>query len=120
MTEPATPAAGLVPLASDAELDAALAAPLAVIFKHSTSCNLSAMAHDEVRRYLGRPDATRIALLKVIESRPVSNAVEERTGIRHESPQVLVLRNGAVVWHASHRRVTAEAIAEAVASAQAA
>lgn len=109
--------AQFVPLAAEADLDAVFAQPLAVVYKHSTTCSLSAMAHDEVRRYLARPGAEPIHIVRVIEERPVSNAIEARTGIRHESPQILVLRAGSVVFHASHRRVTADAIADAVAAA---
>lgn len=43
--------------------------------------------------------------------------IEERTGIRHESPQAIVMRGGEPVWHASHRGVTQEALTRAVASA---
>lgn len=119
MSSPTLPAA-FVPLADDAALDAAFAAPLAVVFKHSTSCSLSAMAYDEVRRYLERADAEPVRLVDLLAHRSISNAIESRSGIRHESPQVLVLVGGTVVWNASHRRVTAEAVAEAVAAARAA
>jgi bacillithiol system protein YtxJ len=43
-------------------------------------------------------------------ARDISNAVAEKTGIRHESPQAIVLKNGAPVYHASHFDVSAEAI----------
>jgi bacillithiol system protein YtxJ len=47
--------------------------------------------------------------------RPVSNEIARRFGVRHESPQVLVLRDGGIAWHASHFRVTREGIASALA-----
>lgn len=111
------PAMTFQPLADEAALDAAFAAPLAVIFKHSTSCSLSAMAHAELRRYLERPDAVPVHLVDLLAVRPISNAIEARSGVRHESPQLLVLRHGAVQWHASHRRVTADALAAALTEA---
>ena len=40
--------------------------------------------------------------------------IEQKTGIRHESPQVIVLDKGNVVWNASHWKVTAQAVAKAV------
>jgi bacillithiol system protein YtxJ len=46
----------------------------------------------------------------VQHSRSVSNAIAERTGIRHESPQAILLKGGEVVYHASHYDVTAEDI----------
>ena len=112
--------AAFVPLADDAALQTAFSAPLALVFKHSTSCSLSAMAYDEVRTYLARPDAEPVWLLDLLAHRPISNAVETRSGVRHESPQLFVLVHGSVAWHASHRRVTAAAIADAVAAARAA
>lgn len=116
MTVSPTPPA-FVPLADAASLDAAFTDPCAVVFKHSTACTLSAMAYDEVRRYLVRPDALPVRLLDLLAHRALSDAVEARSRIRHESPQVLLLVNGTVAWHASHRGVTADAIAAAIALA---
>lgn len=76
-----------------------------VLFKHSTTCPISSGVYHEV----SKADAD-INLIVVQHARPVSNAVAERTGIRHESPQALVIKNGAVVYHASHYDVTAEAV----------
>lgn len=74
-----------------------------VLFKHSTTCPISSGVYNEV----SRADAD-INLIVVQRARPVSNAVAERTGIRHETPQALVVKNGAVVYHASHYDVTAD------------
>lgn len=73
-----------------------------VLFKHSTTCPISSGVYNEI----SRADAD-INLIVVQHSRPVSNAIAEKTGIRHESPQALVIKNGAVVYHASHYDVTA-------------
>lgn len=54
------------------------------------------------------------ALVRVIEERAVSLALAERLGVRHESPQVLLIRDGRVDWHDSHHRITAPALAAAV------
>lgn len=83
-----------------------------VLFKHSTQCGRSAQVYEEVRNFKAEHPEVRIHLVKVIEARPVSNEVERRTGVRHESPQVLILKSGAVVWHEAHLRVTAGALAE--------
>ena len=88
-----------------------LVEPLVIIFKHSTMCGISAGAHDEIQRFLTENPEQQVYKVEVIESRRVSDYVEEKTGVRHASPQVLVLRRGEVVWHASHAGVTAEAIA---------
>ncbi len=88
-----------------------LVEPLAIIFKHSTSCGISAHALDETERFLVENPEQAIYKVDVIESREVSDYIEAKTGVRHASPQLLVLRDGAVVWHDSHAGVTAEAIA---------
>jgi bacillithiol system protein YtxJ len=44
----------------------------------------------------------------------VSDAVSQRFGIRHETPQAILLRNGKVVWNASHFRITASQLNQAV------
>jgi bacillithiol system protein YtxJ len=46
-------------------------------------------------------DAT-VRLVEVPRQRELSDAVAERTGLRHQSPQLLVIRDGEVIWHASH------------------
>ena len=47
-------------------------------------------------------------------ARELSTEIENRLGVAHESPQVIVLRNGQVVWNASHFKITADAVTEAV------
>lgn len=81
-----------------------------VLFKHSTTCPISAHAHREMERFT---DAD-VNLVIVQRARELSGEIERRTGVRHESPQAMVLRAGAVVWNASHYDVTAEAVKEAL------
>jgi bacillithiol system protein YtxJ len=57
----------------------------------------------------------RFALVIVQSHREVSNDAARRLGIRHETPQALLIRDGKVLWHASHFRVTASSIASAIA-----
>ena len=80
-----------------------------VIFKHSTTCPISAAAYYEMEEFEGE-----VVLIEVQSARELSREIEKLTGIRHESPQVLVLEKGQVVWNASHRRVKALAVAEAI------
>ncbi|HEU4596565.1 MAG TPA: bacillithiol system redox-active protein YtxJ, partial [Pyrinomonadaceae bacterium] len=80
-----------------------------VLFKHSNSCPISAAAHRSLKQ-LG----AEVSIVVVQESRDISREVESRTGVRHESPQALVLRNGAVAWSASHFDITADAVKRAV------
>lgn len=103
-------------LRSVAELDAALAAPgPLLLLKHSTACPVSAAAYDEYEAFRTGPGATvRTAVIHVIEDRPVSNHVASKLGLRHESPQALLVRDGALLWNASHRNITRAALERAV------
>lgn len=83
-----------------------------ILFKHSTQCSRSAQAFQEIKQFTAQHPEVDVHLVNVLESRPVADEVENRTGVQHESPQLLILRNGTVVWHAAHWNVTAEAVAE--------
>lgn len=84
-----------------------------VLFKHSTTCPISAKAFQEFQSFLADTDAS-AAVVHVIEDRPVSLEVAEKLGIKHESPQVFVLKDGAVSFHTSHWKITKQALQEAV------
>lgn len=89
------------------------------IFKHSPTCGISAQAHEEITALLA--DAgwrTEVCLVVVQQDRPVSNEIARRLNLRHASPQILLVQDGVVQWHASHFRVTAKAIRAALERAQ--
>jgi bacillithiol system protein YtxJ len=89
----------------------ALSQAVTIVFKHSTRCAVSAAAYSQVRSFLdSRPDVP-ACLVDVIEDREISAEIARATSVRHESPQVLLLKGGRVVWHASHYGITAEAVA---------
>ncbi|WP_243454576.1 bacillithiol system redox-active protein YtxJ [Desulfosporosinus fructosivorans] len=78
-----------------------------IIFKHSTSCPISSRAWQEVQNFIKESsDEVSVCMIKVIESRPVSSQVTEELGVKHQSPQVLFVRDRQVLWHASHQEVT--------------
>ena len=116
----------LTPLQQIDELDDLLtesgSRPL-LLFKHSYSCGISAEALDELVGHLySTSEASRLegplyAMVTVQTHRDVSNAVATRLGVRHETPQALLVRDGQVIWTASHFRVTAQAVAAALAAA---
>jgi bacillithiol system protein YtxJ len=85
-----------------------------VIFKHSTQCSRSADARDELNAFIAGNEEIPCGIVLVIENRKVSDEIEDRLGILHESPQALVVVNENPVWHASHWNVTAQAIHDAV------
>jgi bacillithiol system protein YtxJ len=84
-----------------------------VLFKHSTTCPISARAHNQMSK-LPAGVADQVSLLVVQGAGELSRRVAAQTGIRHESPQTIILRNGQAVWSASHFDITAEAVEQAV------
>ena len=84
------------------------------IFKHSLTCPISSIAWEEFQRFAGgRPDESGIfALIELQKARPVSNAVAQKTGVRHESPQAILVRDGHAAWHASHYGIRRERLEE--------
>jgi bacillithiol system protein YtxJ len=81
-----------------------------VIFKHSTTCPVSANAMNEIKQYLA-VDPNRdveYLLVKVIESRPISNQIAEDLGVKHESPQIIYVENKEKYWTTSHWAITNE------------
>lgn len=102
-------------LESIADLDAALAASndqAVALFKHSTRCSVSSMA----KRLLESDWNLDIDAyyLDLIAHREVSNAIAERLNIQHQSPQMIVVKNGAAIYDASHGSIRVADIAEAL------
>lgn len=86
-----------------------------LLFKHSYTCGVSAEALDELITHLSEENATvQYAMVTVQTHRDVSNAVSTKLGIRHETPQALLVRHGRVVWSASHFRVNADSLNQAL------
>ena len=86
------------------------------IFKHSLTCPISGAAWAEFRRFAADQPSDNGAVFALIEiqyARPVSNAVAERTGVRHQSPQAILLRAGQVSWHASHYDIDLRSLSRA-------
>ena len=80
-----------------------------ILFKHSDTCGISARAYREMTKL-----EKRVALVTVQKARALSNEIETRFALPHETPQVLVVRDGKLVWSASHFRITADAVTRAV------
>ena len=73
-----------------------------VIFKHSTTCSISAMALARLQRK--SPDA-KVYYLDLRAHRDVSNLVATTFDVEHESPQVLIIDKGTAVYHRSHSEI---------------
>ena len=79
-----------------------------LLFKHSRSCGISCEALDELRSHIEKHSREAACKLITVQShRNVSHAAAERFGVRHETPQAIRLRDGRVVWSASHFQITA-------------
>ncbi len=87
-----------------------------LIFKHSTTCPISGRAAQRMDKMLRETDEAlpKFYMVKVIESRPVSNAIEGMYEVKHESPQILLIKDGKAVWNTSHDEITAEAVLDAL------
>jgi bacillithiol system protein YtxJ len=79
-----------------------------VLFKHSNSCGISAAAYREMEKL------DNVNLLEIQSARDLSQEVASVTGIEHESPQVIILKDGKAVWNASHYSIKAVAVVDAV------
>ena len=79
-----------------------------VFFKHSTRCIVSKHALKQFENEWVF-DSTNIEfyLLDLLNYREVSNYISQITGVYHQSPQIVVLRNNSVVYHSSHENISA-------------
>jgi bacillithiol system protein YtxJ len=87
-----------------------------LIFKHSTRCSISSMAWDRMKRNWKDTDTEKVIpfYLDLISYRDVSNAVASEFGIRHESPQVILIKNGEAVYDNSHMGINYQEIIKLV------
>ena len=80
-----------------------------IVFKHSNACSISSRAYREMEKV-----EADVNILVVQSAREISRELANLTGVRHETPQVIVLRDGRAVWNASHFDVQAVAVTEAI------
>ena len=109
MLPPSAHSSDCIPeLTTTQECDSLFAQDLTVLFKHSPTCPLSLFAHREVVRFRANQPETPVYLVSVRRRSEVARHIAEKTGVRHESPQILVLRRGSLIGSASHDEITAE------------
>lgn len=80
-----------------------------VIFKHSTRCATSSMAKNRLDRNEA-PAGVNFYFLDLIKHRNLSNKIASEFGVRHESPQVLVINNGQCIYSESHSGIVFDEI----------
>jgi bacillithiol system protein YtxJ len=87
-----------------------------VIFKHSTRCSVSMMAKKRFEfDWAAIPEGTPVYFLDLISYRDVSNKIAEQFQVHHESPQMLLIKNGECIYETSHGEISAEDLAEQIA-----
>lgn len=112
-------ARSLQPLTDVAQIDTVLSASsqrALALFKHSPTCGISAHVNYNLMP-LVRDETLDVNwfLISVRAHRDVSDAIADRLKVRHASPQLIVVRNGAVVWHASHFGISEGSVRRALA-----
>jgi bacillithiol system protein YtxJ len=103
-------------LTSPEQIEQMFQLPIAVVFKHSYRCPVSRVARSEVERFAEELPEVPVFLVDVIRNSSLSKSLAEKTGVKHESPQTMVLHGGVVSWHASHYRVTKSALRDNLAT----
>lgn len=88
-----------------------------LLFKHSTRCSISTMAKNRLERAWDF-DKTSIPAfyLDLLNFRSVSHLIASEFSVEHQSPQILLLKNGTCVYHSSHSEIDVAAIKEALLS----
>ena len=106
-------------LESMEDLDAAEALShekIVVLFKHSTRCSISRFVLKQFENAFGIPeDKMQLYFLDLIEYRPISSEIAERFEVIHQSPQIIVLKDGKAVFNRSHESIDSNDLAQFVA-----
>ena len=85
-----------------------------LIFKHSTRCSISRMALKQFENEFNLQDKIAIYYLDLLEFRSISNEIASRFKIEHQSPQIVLIKNGAVIYDASHSDIDALKLQEMI------
>lgn len=82
-----------------------------VIFKHSTRCAVSSMAKSRLERN-PQPEGVDFYYLDLIKHKSLSNKIAEIFAVYHESPQILLIKNGECIYDESHSGIQMDDIIE--------
>ncbi|MGR3810242.1 bacillithiol system redox-active protein YtxJ [Jiulongibacter sp. NS-SX5] len=87
-----------------------------LIFKHSTTCPISGTAKSRMERKWNADEVgnLKVYYLDLLQYRPISNAIANTFGVEHESPQVLLIKNGKSVYTESHFGISFDDLKEAL------
>jgi bacillithiol system protein YtxJ len=84
------------------------------IFKHSTRCSVSRMALKQFENEFNSSDKVTPYFLDLIEYRAISNEITNRFGVTHQSPQLILIKEGKTVYNVSHSDIDAEELGKRV------
>nr|WP_315165675.1 bacillithiol system redox-active protein YtxJ [uncultured Flavobacterium sp.] len=84
------------------------------IFKHSTRCSVSRMALKQFENEFNSSDKVTPYFLDLIAYRAISNAIADQFGVIHQSPQLIVIKDGKAVYNVSHSDIDAEELSRKV------
>src|SRR5690349_18559022 len=82
-----------------------------VIFKHSTRCSISSLAFQRLKK-ADAPSDVDFYYLDILAHRPISNKIAEVFHVHHESPQIIVIRDGNCIYDESHLAISMDEIIE--------
>lgn len=85
-----------------------------LIFKHSTRCSISRMVLKQFENEFDLDEKVVPYFLDLLEYRNISNEIASRFEVQHQSPQIIVIKDGNAVYHASHESIAVEKLAEFV------
>jgi bacillithiol system protein YtxJ len=99
-----------------AEIKALSESTSVMIFKHSTRCSVSGMSLDRLLRKWKNEDEQKVVpyFLDLIAHRELSNLVAQEFGVPHQSPQVIIIKNGEAIYNDSHFGISYPDIMEQV------
>jgi bacillithiol system protein YtxJ len=84
------------------------------IFKHSTRCSVSRMALKQFENEFNSSDKVTPYFLDLIEYRAISNEIANRFGVTHQSPQLILIKEGKAIYDVSHSDIDAEELGKRV------
>ncbi len=79
-----------------------------VIFKHSTRCSISRMALKQFENEFTLDDKIQLYFLDLLNYREVSNEIASRFGVQHQSPQLILVKDGNAIFSTSHSDIDAQ------------
>jgi bacillithiol system protein YtxJ len=82
-----------------------------VIFKHSTRCSISVMAKSRLERS-EFPEQIQFHYLDLLQHRDISNEIAEQFDVHHQSPQILLIKNGECIFEETHSAISMDEIVE--------